>query len=167
MKCKSLFALFLVLLVLPAIGNAAGAAGKPQPQVIPEQMSCGVCGMYPARFPVWQTQIIFKDGKMVPFDGCKDMFKYLMNMAAFNKEQTRVAVAAIWVKRHDNAAWTDGERAFYVLGSSVMGPMGAELVAFDNVVAAKDFQAKNGGMVKRFPEITMDMVSKLGLGVRK
>jgi len=130
-------------------------------------MACGVCGMYPARFPAWQTEIIFKNGKMVSFESSRDMFKYLMNMAAFNKEQTRAEVAAIWVKRHDTGAWTDGELAYYVLGSSLPGPMGAELVSFDNVVAAKDFQAKNGGVVKRFPEITMDMVSRLALGVKK
>jgi len=146
-------------------GHAAVAAstGKPQPQPIPEKMSCGVCGMYPASFPLWQTEIIFKNGKMVPFDGPKDMFKYLMNMVVFNKEQARADVAALWVKRHDNATWIDGETAYYVVGSSATGPMGAELVPFDSQVAAKGFQAKSGGMIKRYPEITIDMVSKLAM----
>jgi DNA-directed RNA polymerase subunit M/transcription elongation factor TFIIS len=43
----------------------------PQPMVIAQDVSCGKCGMYPAKYPRWQSQIIFKDGSMTPFDGCK------------------------------------------------------------------------------------------------
>lgn len=167
MKLKNLLALSLLLPVFIGIGNVAGAAGKPQPQVISDKMSCGVCGMYPARFLEWQTQVIFKDGLMVPFDGCKDMFKYLLNMAAYNKEQTRSAVAAIWVKSHDSGSWLEGEAAYYVLGSSAMGPMGSELVPFASAAAAKEFQGKNGGTVSRFSEITLEVINKLGMGGMK
>jgi len=167
MKPKNLLALALLLSLLLGVGEISGATGKPQPQVILDKMSCGVCGMYPARFPDWQTQIIFKDGLMVPFDGCKDMFKYLLNLAAYNKGQTRAAVAAIWVKSHDSGAWLDGETAYYVLGSSAMGPMGAELVPFAGAPAAKEFQSKNGGVVSRFSEITLEAVNKLGMGGMK
>lgn len=164
MKLKKLLALSLVFALLVVIGNVAGAAGKPQPQAILEKMSCGVCGMYPARFPDWQTQIIFKDGMMVSFDGCKDMFKYLLNMAAYNKEHKREAVAAIWVRNRENGNWLDGEVAYYVVGSSAMGPMGSELVPFASAAAAQAFQGQNGGAIKRFSEISMEVVDKLGMG---
>lgn len=156
--------LFLLLLISLAGGAVAMGAEKPQPQEIADKVSCGVCGMYPARYPEWQTQVIFKDGSMVPFDGAKDMFKYLLNMAAYRQDQQRSTVAAIWVKGHDTGGWLDGEIAHYVVGSSVMGPMGAELAPFATAAAAKEFQAKNGGTIRRFDEITLEMVNKLGMG---
>lgn len=164
MKTCHFLTVTLLLLTLGWTGQVAGAAGKPQPKVIGEQMSCGVCGMYPARFPEWQTQIIFKDGEMVPFDGAKDMFKYLLNMSAYAKGHERAAVVAVWVKNHDTGAWLDGEAAYYVVGSSAVGPMGSELVPFASPGAAKVFQGKNGGTVSRFAEITLAMINKLGPG---
>ena len=100
MKLKNLLALTLIIAVSLTCTDLAGAAAKPQPRTITGQMGCGVCGMYPARYPEWQTQIIFKDGMMVPFDGPKDMFTYLLNMAAYNHKETRDEVAAVWVRDH-------------------------------------------------------------------
>ena len=153
MKVQNLLALTLILAVSLAFSDFAGAAAKPQPRTITGRMGCGVCGMYPARNPEWQTQIIFKDGVMVPFDGPKDMFRYLLNMTAYNHKETRDEVAAVWVRDHASGSWTDGETAFYVVGSSAKGPMGAELVPFGNATAAKDFQAKNGGTSSAFARL--------------
>src|SRR5210317_107667 len=50
--------------------KSAQVAGS-SPQVIPQGVTCGKCGMYPASYPRWQSQIIFKEGTMTPFDGCK------------------------------------------------------------------------------------------------
>lgn len=161
--------LFIALLLTAGVVSAgsASAAGKPQPQAIAEQASCGVCGMYPARFPQWQTQIIFADGAMVPFDGAKDMFKYLLKMADYDKQRKRAEVAAVWVKDHGAGTWLDGEAAFYVVGSSAMGPMGSELVPFATAAAAKEFQGKNGGTVSRFGDINLEVIHKLGMGAMK
>ncbi|HSH12538.1 MAG TPA: nitrous oxide reductase accessory protein NosL, partial [Desulfurivibrionaceae bacterium] len=149
MKVKMLI-IFLLLFASFTNLRQVAAADKPQPQSIAEKASCGVCGMYPARYPQWQTQIIFNDGTMVPFDGAKDMFKYLLNMVEYNKQRQRAEVAAIWVRDYADGGWLDGEAAFYVVGSTVMGPMGQELVPFATTEAAQKFQGNNGGTVSRF-----------------
>lgn len=167
MKSTVLLGLFLVLVAAFSNPRPVVAAHRPQPQSIAEQASCGVCGMYPARFPQWQTQIIFSDGTMVPFDGAKDMFKYLLKMAEYNKQRNRGEVAAVWVRDYAGGGWLDGEGAFYVVGSSVMGPMGQELVPFASAPAAMEFQGKNGGTVSRFSEINLEVIHKLGMGAMK
>lgn len=158
--------LLIILLLTAAICSQplAGAAEKPGPQAIPADLSCGVCGMYPARFAVWQTQIIFTDGTMVPFDGSKDMFRYLLDMGRYNPGKTRAEVAAVWVKERFSNKWIDGETAYYVVGSSVMGPMGKELVPFADADEAAGLKAEHGGTVLPFAKITMEVIDKLGPG---
>jgi nitrous oxide reductase accessory protein NosL len=156
--------LIMTLLAAPLSGLlVAGAAEKPGPQEITAAMSCGVCGMRPARFPVWQTQIIFTDGSMVPFDGSKDMFRYLLNLDRFNPGKSRADVAAIWVKERFSNKWIDGESAYYVVGSSVRGPMGKDLVPFADADEAAGLRAENGGTVMPFADITMQVIDTLGM----
>jgi len=158
----------LAILFLAALFTClpvAGGAEKPAPREITADMSCGVCGMYPARFPAWQTQIIFTDGAMVPFDGCKDMFKYLLNLERYNPGKSRADAAAIWVREHSSNKWIDGETAYYLVGSSLMGPMGKDLVPFANADKADKLRAEKGGSVMPFTEITREVIAKLGMGM--
>ncbi|MEN8135634.1 MAG: nitrous oxide reductase accessory protein NosL [Thermodesulfobacteriota bacterium] len=163
---KKLLTSALLLLAL-ALSPLANAADQPAPMAIPDNLSCGVCGMYPAKFVKWQTQIIFTDGVMVPFDGSKDMFKYILNMAKYESKHTSNDIAAIWVKGFNSGKWLDGKTAVYVVGSKVMGPMGKELIPFNNGDAAKKFKAANEGMIKQFADISMGDIKKLGMGGMK
>ena len=138
------------------------AAEKPAPQPIPDNMSCGVCGMYPAKFVKWQTQIIFKDGAMVPFDGAKDMFKYILNMKKHDKKHTSKDIAAIWVKDFNSGKWLDGTAVSYVVGSKEMGPMGKELIPFDDPTEALSFKKEKSGMIMNYDDVTIDDIKKLG-----
>ena len=59
--------------------------------------------------------------------------------------------------------WVEARRAFYVIGSSARGGMGAaETVPFATEAAAKRFAAENGGQVVGFADIPPDYV--LGAG---
>jgi nitrous oxide reductase accessory protein NosL len=158
---KSVIAVLLFFSV--GLGGRAGAAERPPAQPIAESMSCGVCGMYPARFPEWQTQLIFKDGTMVPFDGAKDMFKYLLDMAEYTKARVKEDVVAVWVKDHATGEWIEAEKANFVVGSKAVGPMGSELVPFASARTAQEFQRKNGGSVIPFVNITLAMITRLGM----
>jgi copper chaperone NosL len=161
MITKKVLLLTLLLSTL-AFTNPAIAAENPAPQSIAEDMSCGVCGMYPAKFVKWQSQVIFTDNKMVPFDGCKDMFKYILNMAKFDQEHTEKDIAAIWVKDYNSGKWLDGRAVSYVVGSSEMGPMGKELIPFANPVEALSFKKEKSGMIMNYDDVTMDDIKKLG-----
>jgi copper chaperone NosL len=122
--------LLAFLLFTATFTSQSIAAEKPAPQVIPADMSCGVCGMYPAKFVKWQSQVIFTDNKMVPFDGCKDMFKYILNMAKFDQTHTSKDITAIWVKDYNSGKWLDGKAVTYLVGFSELGPLGKELIPF-------------------------------------
>jgi len=178
---KRVFSLGIILLLAVAVGCAAPGsrsadqsltAGSSQvavkqPMEIPENVSCGKCGMYPARYPRWQSQIIFKDGLMTPFDGCKCMFNFLSAMGDFDKTHSRDDVSVAWVKDFNSGTWINAADAYYVVGSNMMGPMGKELIPFTEQTAAMKFQQEQGGTMMKYGEITPDVLKTLGMGGMK
>ena len=134
---------------------------SPAPQVIPDDLSCGKCGMFPARYPKWQTQIIFDDGKMNAFDGSKCMFGFIFKMGEYDPHHTKDNIAAVWVRDFNSGEWVNGKEANYVVGSDVMGPMGKELIPFSAKQEADVFQKEHGGQLATFDAITMATLKPL------
>jgi nitrous oxide reductase accessory protein NosL len=95
------------------------------------------------------------------------MFKYILNMVKYEQKHTSDDIAAIWVKDFASGKWLDGRKAVYVVGSKVMGPMGKELIPFNNGGAAGQFKTANEGMIKHFADISMGDIKKLGMGGMK
>ena len=157
--------LFAVLSYLPAALAGPAVQGMPAPREIGPKMSCGVCMMYPARFPKWQSEIIFADGAMVPFDGCKDLFKYLLDMGRYTSDHTAADVRAVWVKDFPSGEWLMAKNATFVVGSEMMGPMGKELIPFRDPNAAAAFQKEYGGTVMAYDAVTLDTVKPLSMGM--
>ena len=154
----------LILAVLSAailLTSGLSIAADPEPQTISEKIRCAACGMYPHRYPQWQTQVIFTDGTMAAFDGNKCMFRFLLNMQKFAPERKAEQVAAIWVKDFKTGKWLDGKAGHYVIDSKVMGPMGKELIPFATRAAAEEFQKANGGTIEPFANISMDTIRPL------
>ena len=160
MKVQITLAVLAAILLI--IGMSLPArAGQHDPQTITETTPCAVCAMYPYRYPAWQSQVIFTDNSMAAFDGCKCMFRFLLNMQAFTQDHKADQVAAVWVKDFAGSTWIDGKTAYYVIGSSEMGPMGKELIPFASREAAEAFQKTKGGTVAPYASITMDTVKPL------
>lgn len=134
---------------------------------IPTDVSCGKCGMFPAKYPRWQSQIVFKDGSMTPFDGCKCMFNFLLAMEEFDKTHSADDVQVVWVKDFDSGAWINGVDAHYVVGSAMMGPMGKELIPFADSGVAMKFHQEQGGAMMKYSEITPEVLKGLGMGGMK
>lgn len=149
----------LVGAVISMAGKHAGEAHPPQ--VIGAEANCPTCGMHPAQYPEWQSQIVFKDKSMAAFDGGKCLFRYLLTMRMFDSTRTAADIAMVWVKDFKTGAWVDGTTASYVVGSSVMGPMGKEIIPFADQSSAKSFQQHNGGIVESYAGITMDTIKPL------
>jgi len=149
--------MFLALMVVVQTGYAS----QDTPQDISADAVCGKCGMHPAKFPNWQTQIVFKDGSMTPFDGCKCMFGFLFDMGKYDETHKADDVAAIYVRDFQNNNWVNGKNATYVVGSKEMGPMGKELIPFSDQTAAEAFQKENGGTINKFEEVNMDTLKPL------
>lgn len=152
---------------LQATSQPVKAAASSAPQNIADTSSCGKCGMLPAKYPQWHSQIIFTDGSMIPFDGCKCMFGFLLEMAQYDKQHTRADVAAVWVKDFLSGEWLAADSANFVVGSDVMGPMGKELIPFAERLAAVKFQQEHGGSLELFDKITMATLQPLSKGHMK
>jgi len=137
----------------------------PPPQEITDAMSCGLCGMFPANSPQWQSQIIIGDDRMVPFDGCKDMFRYILLMDKYGYARSRgigTGLEAVWVKDFRYGNWLDGRTAWFVIGSSVQGPMGREIIPFSREEEALLFQKEHGGTIGRYRDINAQTIKSLG-----
>lgn len=144
----------------------APAAAAVAPQKIGKDMRCPVCGMFPARYPKWQAQVIFQHGDLRAIDSPLDLFRYLHNLPRYERQQTtqgRAAIiAAIYLTDYLKGGWVDARQAYFVAGSSARGPMNnADLPAFNGRAAAEKFAASQGGRVLAFEEITPELLANL------
>lgn len=139
----------------------SATAAENEPQIIPDDLTCGKCGMYPARYPQWQSQVIFTDGSMSAFDGCKCMFGFMFNMNQYDSAHTMADIAKIWVRDFNSGEWLDAKTAHFVIGSDVMGPMGKELIPFQAQEAAESFQKEHGGQLAGFDSVSMETLKPL------
>ena len=123
---------------------------------------CPVCGMFVHKYPNWVAQIIFNDKTYGFFDGAKDMFKYYFDLKKYNPKKTKDNIVSIWVTDYYTTKLIDGKKAFYVVGSDVLGPMGRELIPHKSEKAARHFAKDHGGdKILRFNEIDLDLVESL------
>ncbi len=152
-------------------GQAASGATAPVAPADPRDQlkadaRCPVCGMFVAKFEVWVTRIEASPGEFLDFDGVKDLLAYYFKPTAYAGKELK-ADARIWVKDYYSLKWLDGQEAFYVSGSDVNGPLGAELIPFASRAAAESFQADHHGKrVLAFPGITPAMVDELRGGAQ-
>ena len=148
----------LAVLIVPALLPAA-----PGDPVGPKER-CPVCGMFVARYPNWVSQIRLADGKLLSFDGMKDLMAYY-----FHPQEYGGAAAAdireIRVRDYYTLAWLDAKRAYFVTGSDVHGPMGHEFIPFASEKAARAFlKDHQGKQVLPFAAITDELVQSLRAG---
>jgi copper chaperone NosL len=149
----------LLLLTLTLTQSHAGErkSVKPSPRD-----KCPVCGMFVAKFPDWNAEIIFKDGSYAVFDGAKDMFKYYFDLKRYNPSKSPGDIDSIYVTDYYDLTLIDGTKAFYVSGSDVHGPMGRELIPFKEEGGAMDFlKDHKGKVVLKFREVTPGIVRGL------
>lgn len=118
-----------------------------------------MCGMYVAKYPQWIASLRFADGTVVFFDGPKDMFRYLLDLETFKPGASAEQVAAVLVTDYYSTRPIDGRAASYVVGSDVMGPMGAELVPTADRSHAETLLKDHGGdRVVGFADVTAELV---------
>ena len=132
------------------------------PRPIPVEARCPVCGMYPARFPGWAAQTLFKDGAAHFFDSPVDLFAFLHRLDRHDRSYTLDDVAVSFVKDHESDQWIEAQQAFFVHGSSVLGPMrDADLPAFSSREAAEAFARQHGGKLLSFADISPELIQSL------
>jgi copper chaperone NosL len=152
----------LTLLVSLAWSLAAGTQPTPTAKAPIPKGSCAVCGMHVPNFPDWAAVVSYKDGAQAWFDGPKDLFTYILDLKRYAPKRGAADITAIQVKDYYGRKHLDARKAFYVLGSEVLGPMGKELVPFATEAAAKDFlKDHHGQKILTFQAISTGTLKEL------
>ena len=152
--------LLAVVLVLSAFRSSSCAQTAPVAATPADK--CPVCGMFVAKYPDFLAQIIFTDGSHALFDGAKDMFKYFFDLKKFNAAKKQSDIASVYVMDYYSMKPVDGRTAWYVVGSDVYGPMGRELIPFQQETEAKEFSKDHSGkQILRFDEVTPALIKGL------
>jgi nitrous oxide reductase accessory protein NosL len=152
----------LVLLAWLFFAGQLGWAAETAPVKPTPADKCPVCGMFVAKYPDFVAAIVFNDGSYAVFDGAKDMFKYYFDMKKYDRARSPADIKFIQVTGYYNLNAIDGQKALYVLGSDVYGPMGTELIPFAEAAEAQEFMKDHKGKtILKFGEITKEMIEKM------
>ncbi|HRP94759.1 MAG TPA: nitrous oxide reductase accessory protein NosL [Rhodocyclaceae bacterium] len=147
----------LVAPALPYDARSGLAVFDPRP--LPAHARCPVCGMYPARFPRWAAQTIFRDGAVHFFDSPVNLHLFLADVSRYNRAYESADVVVSFVTDVEDGRWIEAGQAYYVHGSNALGPMrGGNLPAFASREAAQRFAEARGGDVIGAAELTADLL---------
>ena len=129
---------------------------------------CPVCGMLVSKYLNWVAIVVYKDGHAHFFDGAKDFFKFIAAPQKYDARHRRDSIEAMWVTEFYGLTRIDARKAFYVIGSDVLGPMGHELVPLGNEADARDFLKEHQGRrFLSFDEVTPEIIVGLDKGTIK
>lgn len=146
--------LLAALFAAAFVGAPAYAADDYPAQQISAQQRCPVCGMYPARYPVWAVQVVFRDRSMTALESPAELFRFLQDVKKYDAKHTVSDIARIYVTDYAQRAWIDAKQASYVQDSKAKGPMGGDLPAFASKSAAEEFVKQSGGNILSFDALT-------------
>lgn len=156
--------LWLAALLLAAGCTTSTPVGPVEPT---RETACALDGMLLLEYPGPKAQIHYDQGPPDFFCDTTEMFAMVLK-----PEQKRRLVAvytqdmgqADWA--HPVGHWIDAKTAYYVVGSSRKGSMGATIGSFAREEDARSFARQYGGKVLRFNEVTPAMASLDGGVVR-
>ena len=154
-------ALLLVTAILLAACGPETTAPPPPPFALTSEATGHYCGMNLVEHKGPKGQIILAD-QPIWFSSARDAVAFTMlpeepkNISAIYVSD--MARAPSW-EEPGPANWIDARQAYYVIGSSMRGGMGApETVPFSTEAAAAAFAGDNGGQVVSFADIPRDYV---------
>ncbi|MSN96512.1 hypothetical protein F1B92_04905 [Campylobacter sp. FMV-PI01] len=125
--------------------------------VVPSSAKCPICGMFVYKYPRWATYLKLENREYF-FDGVKDMMKFLYE----NLDENLNKNIEIFVSDYYSQNKIDARNAFYVFGSDVFGPMGNELIPFENLKDANIFKLEHKGLkIYKFSEISKSVLCRL------
>lgn len=165
---RALVAAALLSAFLLASCKEEQKAPPPAPYALTSEATGRYCGMNVLEHPGPKGQIILDAQVPEPiwFSSARDALAFTMlpeepkDIAAIYVSD--MSKAPSWEKPGENN-WIDARKAFYVIGSSLRGGMGAEeAVPFSTEEGARQFSTENGGRVVSFGQVPQDYV--LGAG---
>lgn len=115
---------------------------------------CPVCDMYPARYPKNKCQLQTSDGEVIHFCSTQCIFEFLKNPQKYNNPGIKTKF--IWVIDYESDEWIYAKNAYYVLGTTVIGPMGKEAFPFVSSDDARNFSTAHSGKTMIFQDVTIE-----------
>lgn len=134
------FTIVLLLMVLSCVPVLAEL-----PPAADARTRCAVCGMFVAPYPHWVAVAVLEDGRNFYFDGPKDLFIFYADMARYLPGTSPEQVQSLFVTEYYTTRLLPATEVFFVTGSNVWGPMGAELVPVAGREAAETFRRDHAG----------------------
>ena len=154
---KRFYPVILTILYILFLSVPLSFATDKKPVAIKKSDKCAVCGMFVSGYKNWLAEIIFTDGTYAVFDGPKDMFRYYLDLKKYNPSKTASDIGSIYITEYYSTELTEARKVFFVLGSNVNGPMGAELVPLASETAAREFMKDHKGKkVLKFNEVSRE-----------
>ena len=143
----------------PASGLALHA-----PRPVPADARCPVCGMFPARQPLWAGQAVYRDGAAHFFDSPVDLMQFLTAVERYSAGRSAADVHTSWVTDAAGRGWVELTKAWFVHGSDALGPMRrGDLPAFADEAGAAEFASRRGGRVLTFEAVTPAILKSLAV----
>lgn len=143
----------------PASGLALHA-----PRPVPADARCPVCGMFPARQPLWAGQAVYRDGAAHFFDSPVDLMQFLTAVERYSAGRSAADVHTSWVTDAAGRGWVALTEAWFVHGSDALGPMRrGDLPAFADEAGAAEFAGRRGGRVLAFEAVTPAILKSLAV----
>ncbi len=159
---KQLQVLALYLFEVKRKGDSLNKADR---IVVNKSEKCPVCGMFVYKYPRWAAQIFYKDNgkeKHLSFDGVKDMMKFYLNPSKWGDYKgIKEKITKMKVTNYYTQKAIDAQKAYYVVGSDVLGPMGKELIPFSTKEEAEKFIKDHKGKVVLFKDINEKLLKSL------
>jgi copper chaperone NosL len=152
---RLMFITAVAVLVLPAALWAAEPVQLPDGSKLDLGSTCPVCSMKLEGSPLGFAVLVFKDGKVVGFDGPGDMFRYFLEPAKHGFDPANVT--NMYVSEYGTRKFIDGKTAFFAIGADISGPMGPEVAPFAAKESAEKFNAdRQGKRVGPYTDVTLD-----------
>lgn len=151
-------AMFAAVFLLAACGKEVAQVVALEPG---KDTACALDGMVLVDYPGPKAQMHFAEGAPEFFCDVTELFAMVL------APEQRRPVKAMFVQDMGKADWAqpqghwiDAKAAYYVVGSKKHGSMGETFGTFAAEQDAQAFAQKEGGAVKRFEQITLEMVDK-------
>jgi len=158
LACRFQIVALIALFLLTASCSGVSTTG---PHVIETHKECPLCGMIPAKYPLFNCQIIFEDDTYEAFDSAAGMLIYLHfpDKTGFPLKKVR----KIYFKDYLYEKWIDAETTWFVVGSEILGPMGIEFLPVSSKKMALELKKEEkGAAVVSFHDVDRAFLTKAG-----
>jgi nitrous oxide reductase accessory protein NosL len=121
--------------------------------------ACTVCGMPPAKYLEHNSQILTMQDETLHFCSTQCMVGFAADPGRYVAEPVKTKMA--WVTLFSDGMYESAFGVYYVVGSSVDGPMGKEAIPFKFRQNAEDFIKENGGEIVGFDQLTPELIKRV------